>query len=209
MVSETALSRLSVAWGVATRALPGQTFCGDLHLVKPLGDRVLLAAVDGLGHGEEATVAAKLAVSTLDLYASEPVVSLFQRCHAALKKTRGVVMTLASLEPRARTLTWLGVGNVEGQLLRTDAGSGPGTHRAILRNGLVGFVLPELRAETVPIAPGDQIVFVTDGIAAGFAAAAQAGLSPQQMADSILERHFKGTDDALVLVARYLGGGDA
>ena len=26
------------------------------------------------------------------------------------------------------------------------------------------------------------------------------------LADEILERHFKGTDDALALVVRYLGG---
>jgi hypothetical protein len=31
--------------------------------------------------------------------------------------------------------------------------------------------------------------------------------SPQQIADRILKRHFKGTDDALVLVARYVGRG--
>jgi len=46
-------------WGVAERALPGQTVSGDKYLVKPLADGVLLAVVDGLGHGGEATAAAK------------------------------------------------------------------------------------------------------------------------------------------------------
>jgi len=29
--------------------------------------------------------------------------------------------------------------------------------------------------------------------------------SPQRLADRLLERHFKGRDDGLVLVVRYLG----
>ena len=31
--------------------------------------------------------------------------------------------------------------------------------------------------------------------------------SPQRIAERILQRHFKGNDDALVLVVRYVGGG--
>ena len=30
-------------------------------------------------------------------------------------------------------------------------------------------------------------------------------VTPKQIAEKILSRHFKGNDDALVLVARYLG----
>jgi hypothetical protein len=31
-------------------------------------------------------------------------------------------------------------------------------------------------------------------------------VDPQRMADGILNRHWTGMDDALVIVARYLGG---
>jgi negative regulator of sigma-B (phosphoserine phosphatase) len=55
-----------IDWGVASRALPGQAVCGDMHLIKPVGDGVLLAVVDGLGHGDEATVAAKTALASLE-----------------------------------------------------------------------------------------------------------------------------------------------
>ena len=48
----------------------------------------------------------------------------------------------------------------------------------------------------------------TDGIGAGgFTEGLVRSDSPQQIADRILKRHFKGTDDALVLVVRYVGRG--
>jgi len=105
-------------------------------------------------------------------------------------------------------LTWLGVGNVEAILLRSDpAGSGAKTRsdRVLLRGGLVGYQLPVLRASTLRLAPDDLLIFATDGIDAGFAEGLVCSDSPQQLADDILERHFKGHDDALVLVVRYLG----
>jgi len=36
--------------------MPGQAVSGDMHLVRPFEDGVLVALVDGLGHGEEAAL---------------------------------------------------------------------------------------------------------------------------------------------------------
>jgi serine phosphatase RsbU (regulator of sigma subunit) len=36
----------------------------------------------------------------------------------------------------------------------------------LLRSGVVGYQLPTLRASTLPIAPGDLLIFATDGIGA-------------------------------------------
>jgi len=59
----------------------------------------------------------------------------------------------------------------------------------------------------VPVAPGDLLIFATDGIREGFAEGLPTDATPQQLADQILARSGKGTDDALVLVARYAGAG--
>src|SRR6266478_9952628 len=101
------LSEPVIAWGVAARALPGQVVSGDLHLVMSFNGGVLLAAVDGIGHGVEAMTAADLAVRTLQLHPEEPPVSLIRRCHAALMRTRGVVMTLASVRTSEGEMAWL------------------------------------------------------------------------------------------------------
>src|SRR6266478_1807830 len=119
-------------WGVAKRALPGETVCGDLHLVQPFQDGVLVAAVDGLGHGEEAASAAQIAVETLRANACESVVSLLERCHEVLRATRGATVTLASFNVRDGTMTWVGVGSVEGVLLHADEHATPALEYALL-----------------------------------------------------------------------------
>src|SRR6266446_5424559 len=106
MEKEPLITEPVVAWGVASRALPGQNVCGDLHLVKPFTGGVLLAAVDGIGHGEEADVAAKAAVAVLERDAGEPLEAVVRRCHESLLKTRGVVMTLGALDPCQGQLKW-------------------------------------------------------------------------------------------------------
>ncbi len=207
MESSTVISPQLVVWGMATRPLIGQTTSGDLHLVKPVPKGVLLAVVDGIGHGKEAAEAARTAKAVLESHAEESLHILVGRCHAALRRSRGVVMTVAFLNPLAGTLSWLGVGNVEALLVRADATAKPATERSMLRSGLVGYQMSELRVSVLSIAPGDLLVFVTDGIGPGFARGWEPSAPPQDIADHILERHFRGNDDALVLVVRYLGAG--
>jgi negative regulator of sigma-B (phosphoserine phosphatase) len=179
---------------------------GDLHVVLPFPAGVLVAVIDGLGHGPEAALASRVARGALEAHPNEPVADLVRHCHAALHGTRGVVMSLACLDAEASAMTWIGVGNVEGVLLRATTGAS-GAHQALsARGGVVGFRLPPLRSATLPVSRGDTLIMATDGIRAGFLDGVDAEQAPQQMADSILERHYRGSDDALVLVARYVWG---
>src|SRR5213592_1243625 len=125
-----------IEWGVATRAIPGQTISGDAHLVAPFACGALVAVVDGLGHGYEATAAARIAVEILRENAGQSVISLVQRCHKALMKTRGAVMTLASFNTLDRTMSWLSVGNVAGLLRRADTRATPAFQSTMLRGGV-------------------------------------------------------------------------
>src|SRR6266436_1744964 len=139
MKDDSVISTPLIAWGVASRPLPGEIVCGDRHLIKPTMNGVLLAVVDGLGHGGEALTAAKTAIAVLERHAEEPLPALVNRCHEALTKTRGVVMTVARLRSFENELTWLGVGNVEAILLRADRRAK--ADRVLLRGGLVGYKL--------------------------------------------------------------------
>jgi hypothetical protein len=205
-----------IEWGVAAQPLAGQTESGDQYLVELFSNGALLAVVDGLGHGDKAAVAARLAVVTLKEAAAGPVQTLIQRSHERLRQSRGVVMSLASVNTFDHTITWLGVGNVEGVLLRADPAAKPATEGLVPWGGVVGYHLPALRPVTLPVRTGDTLIFVTDGIRSGFikeqrqALSSSAGqpqtASPQQLADHILAHYGRTTDDALVLVARYWGG---
>src|SRR5947209_15337930 len=129
-------------WGVAGQPLAGQAVSGDLHLVVPLPSGVLVAVVDGLGHGEEAAEVAQLAVATLQAYAHESVVAVVERCHEVLRPTRGAALTVASFNGLDATMTWVGVGSVEGVLLRADLGAVPPREDVLLYGGVVGLSLP-------------------------------------------------------------------
>jgi serine/threonine protein phosphatase PrpC len=205
MPSRVRSAKTFIHWGVATLALEGQRESGDLHLVRPVTDGVLVAVVDGLGHGEEAAAAARIAVDALEQFAEEPPLSLLQRCHVALRGSRGVVMSLARFDAPRSTMTWLGVGNVEGVLHHADWSERSARASLITRGGIVGSEVPAIQAAVIPVGPRDTLVFATDGIGNGFLSDVSVHDQPQRLADQILARHGKGTDDALVLVARYLG----
>jgi negative regulator of sigma-B (phosphoserine phosphatase) len=191
---------------VAKSILPGQCESGDRHLVCCGRDGILVAAMDGIGHGEEAANAAEAAISILKASPDEPVISLVERCHEALRSTRGVVLSLASIDPKHGMMTWIGVGNVQGVLMRAGAKKGSVQEVLLLRGGVVGgSQLPALQAAVLPIAKGDTLVFVTDGIRGEFVEGLSALESPQRAADKILKQHGRGNDDALVLAVRLTG----
>jgi negative regulator of sigma-B (phosphoserine phosphatase) len=194
-----------VEYGVAKSILPGQGESGDRHLVCCGGDGILIAAIDGIGHGEEAANAAEAAMAILKASPEEPVISLVERCHEGLRSTRGVVLSLASLDPQHGLMTWLGVGNVQGVLMRAGAQKGSVEEVLLLRGGVVGSQLPALQAAVLPTRKGDTLVFVTDGIRGEFVEGLSALESPQRAADRILKQHGRGDDDALVLVVRLTG----
>jgi serine phosphatase RsbU (regulator of sigma subunit) len=192
-----------IEWGWAGRALDGTS--GDLHVVVEFDDGAVVALLDGLGHGIEASDAVIAAAPVIEAYAHEPVLAIVQRCHEALRGTRGAVMTIASFEGAGASMTWAGVGNVDGVLLRAPGATDRQNRGISTRGGVVGYRLPPLHDERVTVAPGDTLVMVSDGIQSSFTVSLSTQLSPQELAESILIRYGKGTDDAHVVVARYLG----
>lgn len=195
----------AIEWSVAARPIEGQSVSGDLHMVRFFDHYILLSAIDGVGHGDEATAAARAAAEILEKHAGNSVITLVNQCHEALKQTRGVVLTIVKINIEENTLTWIGVGNVEGRVLRADARASQPRESVLLRSGLVGYQLPALHAGVIPIARGDLLVLATDGIDPIFDMGNNLSEPPKQIAEKIMSRHFKGNDDALVLVARYLG----
>jgi phosphoserine phosphatase RsbX len=191
--------------GVAAAALEGELESGDLHLVEPFPGGVLVAAIDGLGHGGDAAHAARLACSTLRDEPGADLSELFSRSHARLARTRGVAMSLASFSAADAAMRWLGVGNVEGTLVRAGHESGARTESIFLLGGVVGYKLPPLRPAQTSVAPGDTLIMATDGVKHGFIEGLDARQPPQELADRILAGHARSSDDALVLVARYRG----
>jgi phosphoserine phosphatase RsbX len=194
-------------YGIAKYVLPGQGESGDHHIVCCTRNGILIAAIDGIGHGEEAANVSKTAAALLRSSAEEPIISLVEQCHEKLRATRGVVLSLAFVDHDYGMMTWLGVGNVQGVLMRSNSNKGNAQESLLLRAGVVGSQLPALQATVLPIARGDTLFFATDGVRSDFSNTLSARENPQRAADRILEQYRSGNDDALVLVARLTGIG--
>ena len=189
-------------WGIAFRPFPGESESGDLAIAAPTAEHVLVGVVDGLGLGHEAAAAARLAVGLLE-QAKGDVVSVALECHEQMRRSRGAAMSLASFEPDGK-MTWLAIGNVRGRLVRANAHSTPPLQTLPLLSGTVGDRVPPLKAFRFEVVPGDLLIVTTDGVRGDPDVARVRAGSAQQIADGVLRRNAKTTDDALVFVGRYL-----
>ncbi len=192
---------------MAARPRPGEHVCGDQSIAVDIdGQAALFGVLDGLGHGPEAAKAARAAVETLKNARGERVEVLVQLCHRMLSGTRGAAMTLARVDFEAGQLYWTGVGNVTANLVAKGATGLQFRSSARLAAGIVGFRIPEISpAQVVPIRTGDLIVIASDGIAEDHLDHIDFAGSATAIAEHILAKHAKETDDALVLAARHRG----
>jgi hypothetical protein len=205
VLSEDSLCLGPLEIEAAAIALGDAEVSGDRFCVVPAPAGVLVAVIDGLGHGSEAAEASARACEVLTEASDQSLPGVLERCHAALRRTRGAVIALALFSRASPDMQWLAVGNVEGLLLH-----GPG-HRArreaiVQRPGIVGHGLPHLMISTLSVAVGDTLVFATDGLERGFGQALSSGAArPADGAAALLRRYATGNDDALLLLARYVG----
>lgn len=177
---------------------------GDAWAVHVDRRRLAALVVDGLGHGEEAAVAAWVAV---DLFDRSPVADpegFIDRAHEAMWRTRGAVAGVCVIDPDAGRLTFAGIGNISGLVMlggeKQDLVSNPGT---------LGTNLSALRVRVRHYrwAPGATLVLSSDGIRAGWRLSAYPGLLSHDPAviAAVIHRDFtRSTDDATVLVVRDL-----
>jgi negative regulator of sigma-B (phosphoserine phosphatase) len=189
--------------GEAGEPLAGEERSGDLAVWVTYEGGALVAAVDGLGHGPAAADAAAAAGDQFRLHAGEPPETLLRHCHEALRSTRGVVATVAWFDLETAELTWTGIGNVEGRLVRANRDRGDSVDSPTLFGGVLGWSLPAVRLVRTTLAPGDCVVMATDGVAADFGSSLLPGASAPEQARRILESHARGSDDALVVAVRW------
>ena len=101
---------------------------------------------------------------------------------------------------------WVGVGNVEAYLVRrNESGHGSMVASAVLFGGTAGYRLPRLRDAVVELRTDDLLIMATDGLNRDFVPEVATARPVDRIAATILERHARATDDALVAVARVRG----
>src|SRR5919107_2395749 len=97
--------------GSWSRPRPGEESNGDACFVSEHDGELLLAVVDGLGHGRGANEAASAAVETLEQWRGGPPQGLVLGVHEALRATRGAVMGAVVIHRARGSYVYAGVGN--------------------------------------------------------------------------------------------------
>jgi phosphoserine phosphatase RsbX len=192
-------------WAVACELHPGEDSLGDAFVVHEDGDRLLVAVIDGLGHGRDANHASRAVAAAVRQVADRELVEIVAHCHDKAQRTRGAVMSLVAVT--ASSVEWVGVGNVETALIRADRDAARPVESMMLTGGVVGYQLPPLRPRTIPVATGDLLVLATDGIRADFADSVIRHDAPHLIVARLMRTLNTGDDDSLVLTLRVGGEG--
>jgi negative regulator of sigma-B (phosphoserine phosphatase) len=191
-------------WAVAGRPMPGEKRSGDMATVQATDTRCVLAVIDGLGHGPEAAAAAERAVRAIEENPTETLEALMLLTHERLATSRGAAATVAIIDGEKGRMEWVGVGNVDGMLVRADHAARPRTLGVFLCRGVLGYRLPPLHlSPSLQLEHGDSIVIATDGVRGDLTSAVRYELPVDRTAQTILAECAIDDDDALVFVGRY------
>jgi hypothetical protein len=196
------MTRLLLDIGIAEMPSPGEVHSGDRWFLQQSDGHALLGIIDGLGHGEEAGLAAEAAQAALAGAMPRSLAALLRGCHDQLRDTRGAALTLMSFDAAASRLEWIGVGNVVAVLMHPEPTGRLCSKELYVHSGVAGKQLPAVVASSTRMVRGDMVVAATDGVHYSFIEGIRRIEPPQQLAERLLRRYSTGRDDALVVVAQ-------
>jgi negative regulator of sigma-B (phosphoserine phosphatase) len=174
---------------------PGERQNGDAVLVRHDEQRqlVMLAVIDGLGHGPDAAAASRAAVERLtELPLNTPVLEAMRAVHTELRGSRGAAATICMID--ALKLECCAVGNVGLLCVNCDV-------PLVLSGGILGHQVAKFRIATCEIKAGARLALLSDGISLRFRLEDLRHLEPEAVCELVMLRHRRQEDDATVLVA--------
>lgn len=179
---------------------PGETASGDAWCHHERVEGVLVAGIDGLGHGFGAQQAANEACRVFSAERHRPLQRLMQLLHEALRPTRGAAVTLLEVDWDAGRAASVAVGNVTAAFINSA-----GIKRVAADNGIVGHVISKPRELQHTLAPDTILVLHSDGLTASWQPDRYPGLMqhhPALIAGVLYRDCSRGRDDSLVVVIR-------
>lgn len=186
-------------YGVISTPFYGAAFNGDAFVIREFDDQVLLAVIDGLGHGKDACQASQVAAEYVQTHFRQNPAEIIAGCHRALHHSRGVVMGVVEIELGKAILRYAGVGNIGVKIV------GPQPLKLISSVGIVGHsTRNQIREDTFPYDRGNTIVIYSDGIAESFDPdqVLVRERNVQEIAEHIARQFGKDQDDATIIIAR-------
>lgn len=184
-------------FGVAARPLSGMTVNGDAYVIKEWNGQTLLAVIDGLGHGEEASIASSRAKNYIAAKYATGIEKIIQDLHEHMNDTRGVAAELVRIDRTTRQLLFCGIGNTETRIVGE-----PPMHPASL-DGIIGMNVRKTTRFAYRYDSLRAVVLHSDGISGRFELSDYPSVydQPQKVADQIMTECGKKHDDAIIVIA--------
>jgi len=187
-----------VRFGVSHHAMRHETVSGDAwHLA--IGRQGISALViDGLGHGEEAAVAATAGASEFANHPFDAPEALLADMHRSMSGTRGGAAAVAQLSASTGSLKFAGIGNIGARLATANASRGMASHP-----GIVGAQYRKTHTFDYADATGQLLLLFSDGLQSRWDLADYPGLvfkHPAVIAAVLHRDYCRGRDDATILI---------
>ncbi|HET6552494.1 MAG TPA: ATP-binding protein [Dyella sp.] len=187
-----------IRFGVVVLPIHGEHYCGDGWALAMKHTLCSVMVVDGLGHGEAASIAA---VAAQDAFLSEPLAepaALMGQLHQGMTGTRGGAVAIARLDLGQGTMRFAGIGNISAGLVSPQGTRGLASHP-----GIVGSQFRRAQAFDFSDIIGQLLIMHSDGLQSRWRMANYPGLSSRHPAviAAVLHRDFsRNRDDATVVV---------
>lgn len=180
---------------------PGEEECGDGFSSITTADHIKLFLGDGLGHGADAAYAVQKAIAAFNECRDDDPVDIIRYINEQVKKTRGLVGTIAVFDVQQKTWRICGVGNIATKFF------GPTMTKGYMAyNGIIGLNVPRnLNAQELPYENGQHLIMCSDGIKSRWDTLKYTGILRYDLsilAASIVKDFARNTDDMSVLTCK-------
>lgn len=180
-------------------AKPNEQTSGDGFYKKAIAGKVKFMLADGLGHGPEANFAVNAAVDAFKGCPFDSPSEIIRFIHPAVRKTRGLVATVAVLDTKLKQLKIAGVGNISSRL------QGPVLSKTQLPyNGIIGHNIPRtMNDHVLDVRYFNKLILCSDGIRSRWETGKYQQINKHDLsivAAAIYKDFARQTDDMSVVV---------
>jgi len=184
--------------GIVIRPCQGEIVCGDAQLVLDDGETLLVAVVDGLGHGPGAAAASEPFLEFVAEHPSLPLDALMLECSSHISGTRGAAAAIVRIDRAGKKLSFVGVGNIHFH----SAAETP--MNPVCLPGIVGHRVRKVVAYDFDLPETGRFVLCSDGISSRIHMEDyEEKTLAQEIADAVLVQHGKSHDDATCVAVTY------
>jgi anti-sigma regulatory factor (Ser/Thr protein kinase) len=180
---------------------PRESVCGDGYRVRKTNNEVAVFFGDGLGHGAHAKQAVDAAGDVFMRSTEKNPVDIIRNIHDEIRRTRGLVATVAICDLATNEWRICGVGNIF-----TRCYTGIQFKNYMPYNGTVGLNIPNsMNPSVFPCEKNQHLIMCSDGIKTRWDLNKYPAIFKYDhtiLAAALYKDFFRGNDDASVLIAK-------